>query len=221
MLRTHSIMLTAALVCGGLLARAQPVNAQHGHGHGGHGGGHGHGHGGHGWGHGHAGYGWGHGHSYGGHGHYYGYPSFGFGLGYYSGYGYPGYYAYPRYSYPAYGPVYYDAYYYGASRPATEPVAPPSHTARVELRLPDPEAQVWIDGAKTSVAGRTRTYESPRLDPGPGYTYTVTAAWNKDGRIVTEERKVAIEAGKTTLVDFTRPAAATSKQPAAAGEQGP
>lgn len=235
MLRSKVFLLAGLLGVGSVFLLTEPAQAQrhgghggHGGGHGGHGfryggghgghgfrqGGHGFGHGGHGFHHGGRGFGHGLGHALGhalyDHGHYYPYRSF--------GYGYSGYYA-PRgsyydsfYSAPYYDDSAYPAYGYAARRapaPAAEAIAPVADDrARLRVILPDPDAQIWVEGRKTNAAGQTRTFWSPPLSPGERYTYTVTAAWNQEGRIVTEERRVPVVAGNSTVIDFTRPAAA-------------
>jgi uncharacterized protein (TIGR03000 family) len=89
----------------------------------------------------------------------------------------------------------------------TTPEAPSATTdiAYIEVRLPDPTADVWFDGHKTSTAGTDRTYHTPQLKLGQPYQYTMAAAWSRGGRVVTQERQVWVMPGRTSLVDFTRP----------------
>lgn len=192
MFRTHAFLGAAVLSLGALIGMAGPASAQHRHGgHGHHS--HGHHHHGH---HHHGHYHYGHHHHYNPYAYYgyysYGYPSYG-----YSTYAYPNY-AYPSYAYPAGSP-------YAASQ---GPAAPAGNTVWVQVLLPDPDAQVWVDGAETSSRGMTRVFESPELKPGKTYTYTVRASWTRAGQSVTEERKVGVVAGKISVADFTRPPAA-------------
>ena len=188
----------------GLFVMASPAWAQHGGGH--HGGGH------HGGGHfggdhlggGHLGAHNIHGHAHPdvhGLGHH---PSLWFGLGYYSyptyryyDYGYS--YGYPR-SYTYSGSVY-------ASRPASvrEGAVARANTARIEVLLPDPEGEVWFEGRKTRSTGTTRAFRTPPLEPGKAYTFKITAAWPHDGKLVTDERIIDLTAGRTVVLDFTRP----------------
>lgn len=133
-----------------------------------------------------------HGHSHGhyhghGHGHYYG--NFYGHHHHYSGYGY----GYPY----SYAPVY---------RPSPAAAAAPlSNTAWVQVILPDADGEVWFNGSKTGQAGTTRFFESTPLEPGRSYTYKVTAAWHRNGELVTAERSVGVTSGNSTVVDFTRP----------------
>ena len=165
---------------------AAPI-AWAGHGHGGHGhGGHfgGHSHFG---GHGHFGYG----HSY---GHYHARPYYYYPFNYYRPYG-----VYP-YGYYGDGDYYSDLQprrQYTVSRPATD-------VARVEVRMPDSNGTVWIQGKQMSSKGAVRRFTSPTLDSATEYVYTVRAEWNDNGRPVTDQRKVAVRADSSAVVDFGR-----------------
>lgn len=140
MFRTCTFLCAVVLTSGGLMGMAAPAHAQHHH-HGGHGHAYHHHH--------HGRYHYGHYHGYSPYGYYsYGYPSYG-----YSTYAYSGY-VYPIYPYTAGSP-------YAASQVAAAPV---SSTVRVQVLLPDPDAQVWVDGTETSSRGMTRYFESPPLD---------------------------------------------------------
>ena len=121
---------------------------------------------------------------------------------FYYGYGYPYYTGYQD-AYPSGSGVYY--YSGSAYAPVRSLVTLPSNSARLQVLLPNPDAQVWIEGSETSTRGMTRVFESPELTAGRSYTYTVRAAWQKSQRTVTEERKVTVAAGRSSVVDFTRP----------------
>ena len=71
--------------------------------------------------------------------------------------------------------------------------------------LPNPDAEVTFDGAKTSSVGRVRLYHTPTLDPGRANTYRIGAVWMQDGRPVTDARLVTVTPGRMTVVDFTQP----------------
>jgi uncharacterized protein (TIGR03000 family) len=91
-----------------------------------------------------------------------------------------------------------DSYYsYGAQSGAEE------SPARVTVRLPDADAQVWVEGKPTRQRGSRREFVSPPLDPGQNYTYEVRAVWTESGREVERTRTVRVRAGGTTTVDFT------------------
>jgi len=144
---------------------------------------------------------------------------------YYHGYTY----VYPRYTIvqPTYGIVLtpaYDDYYrsYSSSVPVVrdvvrgatpttrdEPLSQPRPTmqrATVRVILPAANAQVSFDGANMGAAGRDRTFNTPALETGRLYSYSVTVVWSQNGQSLTETRKVNVQAGQTSVVDFTQPA---------------
>ncbi|MCI0378044.1 MAG: TIGR03000 domain-containing protein [Gemmataceae bacterium] len=197
MFSTKSFFWSAVITLAALFAFASQVEALRGHGHG---------------------HGYGHGH--GGHG------SFGiyFGLGY-PAFGYSSYYSpywYSRY----FSPFGYSSYF-NWLEPAyiveDSAIAPPGYVVgngvvapaqpnvfagnycRVLVRLPDPDAEVWLEGNKTNSRGMTRVYETPELEPGSSYSYTIRASWVQNGRPVTEERRVSLTAGRTVVADFNQP----------------
>jgi uncharacterized protein (TIGR03000 family) len=103
--------------------------------------------------------------------------------------------------------------------PPTPPLSTPSYalptpqssgaestTVLLNLRLPDPNAEVWIDGTRTNRQGATRQFISPPLTPGKKYSYEITARWLENGREVSQTRKLIVQAGQQFDVDFTRPA---------------
>jgi uncharacterized protein (TIGR03000 family) len=137
----------------------------------------------------------GHGYYYGGYNHgYYGYPFYGFGLGYpygYGNYGYPyrsGY----DYSYP------YD-YGYNYQQPVI------ANRTEVVVRVPNPQAQVSLDGYQTAGSGYERVFAPPNLEPGYNYYYNVEATWMENGQLIRQSRQVRVVPGQVTMVDFTRP----------------
>jgi uncharacterized protein (TIGR03000 family) len=93
--------------------------------------------------------------------------------------------------------------------PRRIPVGPPPPevpgAARVEVIFPDPDAELVIDGRKTSKLGRSRSFESPKLDPGKTVTYELRASWSDGRQTVSESRKVTLTSGDSKVVDFTRP----------------
>ena len=154
--------------------------------------------------------------------------------GYYRGYdrGYwdRGY--YPRYSYYGSRPWYSDSYYWSPSYrysypstayyypstsysyPSTTYSAPQTvyyeaetstpSTARIMVRVPSSNAEVWLDGQPTSQSGMERTFMTPRLNSGSTYTYEVKARWMENGQPVEQTRTVRFQPGQTVNVDFTR-----------------
>jgi uncharacterized protein (TIGR03000 family) len=160
-------------------------------------------------------------------GFYGGYP-FGYGYGYggypyYDNY-YNSYYNGPTYvapSYdsfdPGYSPFASPAYDYapGANSyappvfdyagPVQAPAAPAplKNTGEVTVFLPQPDAQVWVNGkSMPSNSSTRRSFVSPTLEPGRPYSYRISAAWMENGRQVRGDRTVALTAGRGVTVDF-------------------
>jgi uncharacterized protein (TIGR03000 family) len=76
--------------------------------------------------------------------------------------------------------------------------------ARVTVVLPD-GARLFVNDVAVSVKG-TQTFETPKLEKGKKFFYTVRAEIERDGRTVSDNQRVSVEAGKSVTVDFTRAA---------------
>ena len=131
------------------------------------------------------------------------------------------------YAYPEPYPVYTPGPDYGAGPvgqgPAIAPTSPqeaipeptgpittpPANAALIEIRVPAEFAQVWFDNEASSSIGTMRYYITPDLPPGKECHYDVKASWNVNGQTSTQERKITVQAGQITRVDFTKPS--TSK----------
>ena len=141
-------------------------------------------------------------------GGYYGgfYPYYGIGSYGYSYpsqvYGYPTYeyaYGYPSHAYgvTSYGKWAYSSpsdntYYYSSSpgAPRIQGSASASGTddiAHIMIQIPDPNADVVVDGKPTTSTGSVRYFQTPPLSPGK-YTYQVQATWEENGKKVTKSR---------------------------------
>ncbi len=90
--------------------------------------------------------------------------------------------------------------------PTSAPVVLPAPSApglcRLEVRVPDSNAEVWINKTKTKSSGLERTFESPELTQGSEFEYELVARWVVNGEKQAESKKVTVSAGKTLLVDF-------------------
>lgn len=76
------------------------------------------------------------------------------------------------------------------------------NTARLIIELA-PDAELWLEGAKTSQTGPTRTFVTPALVPGEQYEYTVKARWvDEGGRPVEKEQAVKVFAGAQVRITF-------------------
>jgi uncharacterized protein (TIGR03000 family) len=89
-------------------------------------------------------------------------------------------------------------------RPATAPLLAPTSAccARLEVRLPSPDAEVWVNKAKMTATGTVRSFESPELAEGKPFGYELVARWSANGEPKEEARSLVVTAGSTTLVDF-------------------
>lgn len=73
------------------------------------------------------------------------------------------------------------------------------------------DAELKIDGEKSTQTGATRKFITPELKPGPKYYYTVSAFWEPNNYTkITRTWKVYIKPGQTVTVDMTK---ADPKQP--------
>jgi uncharacterized protein (TIGR03000 family) len=144
-------------------------------------------------------------------GYYYGYYPF-YGSYYYPSYGY-----YPPYdlgygsapdlgnldSYGGVAPS-YSSGYQGFQPPSTvnpnTATAQPDLTAHVTVIVPA-DAELWVDGSKTTSRGSVREFQSPPLEPGR-YAYDFRAHWMENGREMTQTQTVAVSPGAHITVDF-------------------
>jgi len=85
--------------------------------------------------------------------------------------------------------------------------APPD-AAVIKITLPDDSARIRIDDQAVTSAGKTRYFVTPELNKGKDYPYAIKVQWTKNGKQVTEERKINVEAGKIANVNFTTTVAA-------------
>jgi uncharacterized protein (TIGR03000 family) len=74
----------------------------------------------------------------------------------------------------------------------------------ISVTVPQPAAEVFVDGQKTGQTGTDRTFESPPLEVGKTYRYTVTARWVSGGKTVEMSKDVTGTAGEVVRVDFGR-----------------
>jgi uncharacterized protein (TIGR03000 family) len=169
------------------------------------------------------------------------YPYYGYGWGYgspwlYGDYGYDSYPGdYYSGSYDANPGYYGNAYDYGPDTYTTGPSAdynygsayapsdaesrgesPDAGRVLMNVRVPA-DAQIWVDGQKTSQTGSFRQFESPPLNPDREYTYHIRAQWRENGREVTRNRDLRVHAGDRLTVDL-RHAAGTDQRPQPAYE---
>ncbi len=97
----------------------------------------------------------------------------------------------------------------GRGRPDAYPaVAQAASTARVTSRMavtvPHPEAELLVDGRAIPGSGLQREYETPPLESGVGYTYSVAAKWRPNSYTdMTRTKRVSFRAGERITIDLS------------------
>jgi uncharacterized protein (TIGR03000 family) len=71
----------------------------------------------------------------------------------------------------------------------------------VTVRLPS-EARLWVDGVPCPLTSDTRTFDTPQLQAGRQYAYTMRAELVRNSQTVTQERRVIVTAGRQVEVRF-------------------
>jgi uncharacterized protein (TIGR03000 family) len=90
--------------------------------------------------------------------------------------------------------------------PAPITPARDERTVLAEIYLSKPDAEVWVEGQKTSSTGIWRQFISPPLVRGSRYVYEFRARWVENGHEVNRTRQAEVRAGEQITVDFTKPA---------------
>lgn len=73
--------------------------------------------------------------------------------------------------------------------------------ARVTVKLPA-DARLYVDDVACPLTSATRSFDTPDLEAGRAYYYTLKAEVVRDGVRRTAERRVTLEAGKQVSVEF-------------------
>lgn len=98
------------------------------------------------------------------------------------------------------------------SGPVVQPaVAAPAQGSCLILsvKVPQPAAEVFVDGVRTSQTGTDRVFESPPLSEGQEFKYVVTVRWLERGATHEAKRTVTGTPGEVVRVDFTMPETVT------------
>lgn len=75
--------------------------------------------------------------------------------------------------------------------------------ARVSVRLPE-DARLFVDGVACPLKSSKREFDTPKLEPGQKYSYTLKAEVVRDGQTLSEEKQVILQAGRKVEVDFNK-----------------
>jgi len=73
--------------------------------------------------------------------------------------------------------------------------------ARITVTLPA-DAKLFVDNVACNLTSGTRSFDTPKLEPGRTYSYVLKAEVERDGKMRTDERRVVFQAGKQVAVDF-------------------
>jgi uncharacterized protein (TIGR03000 family) len=74
--------------------------------------------------------------------------------------------------------------------------------AYLTVLVPDANAEIWLGNSATAAKGIQRQFQSPALEPGQDYIYTVKAKWMDNGKPVEQSREVKVRAGQLSTVNF-------------------
>jgi uncharacterized protein (TIGR03000 family) len=80
-----------------------------------------------------------------------------------------------------------------------------SREATLVVNLPS-SAKLAIDDYQTKSTSGQRVFQTPPLDAGKDFSYTLTAKVMRDGAPVTITKKVTVRAGETTRITLEMPA---------------
>jgi uncharacterized protein (TIGR03000 family) len=72
------------------------------------------------------------------------------------------------------------------------------------------DATLRFDNMPTQSTSSRRVFQTPLLEPGQDYYYTLTAQTTHDGQPVTVNRRIDFRAGQTARVSLSFPAAAAA-----------
>jgi len=73
--------------------------------------------------------------------------------------------------------------------------------AHIKVRLPE-DAQLYVHGVLCPLTSDSRSFDTPKLEPGRKYLYLLRAEMERDGRKVTQTRRVVFRAGEDVTVNF-------------------
>jgi len=76
--------------------------------------------------------------------------------------------------------------------------------SRVTVKVPE-DARLWVNGVFCPLTSGTRSFETPAVEPGRLYVYTIRAEVIREGRRRSESREVVFEGGKPVTVKFDDP----------------
>jgi uncharacterized protein (TIGR03000 family) len=75
-------------------------------------------------------------------------------------------------------------------------------TAMVTVKLPA-DARLYVDGVECPLTSTLRSFDTPELNAGQRYYYSLKAEVVRDGVMRTARKRAVVEAGKEVTVEFT------------------
>lgn len=73
----------------------------------------------------------------------------------------------------------------------------------LKIHVPQANAQLWINDKPTQATGITRMFDSPPVETGKKFQYTLKAIWQPNNyTTITRTRRVLVQAGQTVEVDL-------------------
>jgi uncharacterized protein (TIGR03000 family) len=81
------------------------------------------------------------------------------------------------------------------------PEAVPAGAAVLRVQVPA-DAELWIEGQRTTQRGNVRIYVSPPLAEGHHFYYDLLALWVEGGKERAKRRKVSVFPGDRLTIDF-------------------
>ena len=122
--------------------------------------------------------------------------------------------------------IYGNVYYPNQPPVMTVPVAPmtkpsgsdaPPMGANLKFKVPA-DTKIYVDGKLAPGSGPERSFYTPPLEPGKKFFYEVKAELTVNGKTLTEEKKVIVEAGASLTEEFPKLVAAVEKADTVAGK---
>jgi len=74
----------------------------------------------------------------------------------------------------------------------------------LSVKVPQPAAEIFVDGMKTAMTGTDRLFESPPLAGDKEYGYEIVARWKEGGATVERKKSVKGKPGEVIRIDLTQ-----------------
>jgi uncharacterized protein (TIGR03000 family) len=92
-----------------------------------------------------------------------------------------------------------------------KPTSADATTAHVTITLPA-DARLWVDQVECPLTSAVRSFNTPALQPGQTYFYTIRVQVERDGVPVTDSQRVLLSAGQEVTVNFSNMSAVSTAQ---------